>query len=694
MRGRFARLDAATPSEGASPAPPARESHSLLTESAALLDDGKLEQAETLLRDLLAHEPRNPDGLHLLGLALAGFGRTEEAAERVANALRLRPDAASYHNSFGMLLLSAGDPSAALDSFREAIALEPKFTTAQSNAANALRLLGRNAEAVAGYWQALKLEPENAELHSNLGAALIKLDRLDEAITHFERAVSLNSEMSPAWINLGLAYERFGRPVEAFACFHRAAGAAPHDATVSEPMQRIVRALSDADPSTVRFSEWAGAAPDDPEPYLELATRLRRENCLEHSIQIYEAVIKRYPNHAEAHSDLGITQVMAGDLQEAAANFGQAIALEPDSAEAHNNLAILLQQFGRYDEALDIYAMASTIRPDFVQAQYNRAQLLLLLGRYKTGWDAYDWRLRMPRSNLPSAFLDGMTPVSLAGRTVKVVGEQGPGDIVMFAQCLNDLAAEAREISLHVEGRLAPLFTRSFPDLTVTNTRPEATSGEAGADRAVIIPIGSLPRYYRPDEESFRRGRPRYLATDPEAVTRWRARYEALGSGLKVGISWRGGKTPTERRLRQTSLADWRPLLGVPGVHFVNLQYGDCRAEIDKARERWGIKIADWPDADPLTDLDDFAAQIDALDLVISIANTTVHFPGALGKPIWALVPAAPSWRWQIQRSDSPWYPTMHLIRQKQDEAWCETVRRTADEFALMLATVNQHISK
>ena len=161
-----------------------------------------------------------------------------------------------------------------------------------------------------------------------------------------------------------------------------------------------------------------------------------------------------------------------------------------------------------------------------------------------------------------------------------------------------------------------------------------------------------------------------YLAADPVLHAKWRERYRPFGYRLKVGFSWRGGKEPDIRQMRSTTLEQWQTLLSLPDVAFINLQYGDCHQELQQACERFGVEVHDWPDVDPLRDLDDFAAQVAALDLVISVSNAGVHLAGALGVPTWTLLPFAPNWRWLLNCNHTPWYSTMRLFRQPKPGDW------------------------
>ena len=205
-----------------------------------------------------------------------------------------------------------------------------------------------------------------------------------------------------------------------------------------------------------------------------------------------------------------------------------------------------------------------------------------------------------------------------------------------------------------------------------------AHGGWQATEADFVVAFGSLPRHFRRREQDFNRQEARYLATDPAAVERWRTRYAELGEGPNIGISWRGGVSALERSRRSASLTDWSALLADPRLTVVNLQHGDCAEELADLKSTHGVTVHSWDNT--AVDFDDYAAQIDALDLVISMANTTVHFAGALDKPVWMLAPAQPSWRWQIDRTDSPWYRSTRIFRQGQDQTWRQVLNGIGDE--------------
>jgi len=257
----------------------------------------------------------------------------------------------------------------------------------------------------------------------------------------------------------------------------------------------------------------------------------------------------------------------------------------------------------------------------------------------------------------------------------------------MFASCFQEVVEQAEVCTIECDKRLTPIFSRSFPGAVFIERekKPDAHSSHI-PHTDVVIPIGSLPGIFRPDFDAF--PQKSYLIPDPEKVRTWLDRLKTLGEGLSIGISWRGGAKQEVIRKRSILLEQWDKLFSLSGVHFINLQYGDCAHELKEAKEKLGVTIYDWEDADPLKDLDNFAAEIAALDLIVSVDNSTVHMAGALGKPVWVLLPYVPEWRWMLNREDSIWYPSMRLFRQPSHGVWESVIARVKGE---LLALPDKH---
>jgi hypothetical protein len=259
---------------------------------------------------------------------------------------------------------------------------------------------------------------------------------------------------------------------------------------------------------------------------------------------------------------------------------------------------------------------------------------------------------------------------------VLVCSEQGLGDQIMFASCLGDLCEDA-DCIVECDPRLVPIFARSFAQARVYGQRKRSAEPwrEDGLTPAAKTWIGSLPLRYRSRPSDFP-GTP-YLYPDPAKVAAWSLRLRSLGAGLKVGISWRGGTATTRRALRSIDLDVWLPILREPDVHAISLQYGDCHGEIERTERTYSVAIHHWPEA--LSDYDQTAALVSALDIVVTVQTSIVHLAGALGKPVWVLVPRVAEWRYGEAGERLPWYASARIWRQNQ-ERWDGLIERVSQE--------------
>lgn len=371
-------------------------------------------------------------------------------------------------------------------------------------------------------------------------------------------------------------------------------------------------------------------------------------------------------------------------IAEAIECYQRAIVESPGFAQAHCNLGIALCHGGRPEESLHALDRALGLSPGMAIARFNRGLAKLTAGDFAGGFDDYECRwCARGQDNRPRSVLDcapQWTGESLVDKSILVYGEQGVGDEVMFMSCLPDVCDQAAETVVACDRRLVPLFQRSFPTATVVPTEqivhPEGLKRLGATD--FVTPCGSLPRNLRrrgsdfPVSESF-------LQADAQAVLEWKARLSE-SQKLTVGISWRGGKNSEEQTRRSLPLMEWEHVLKTQDVRFVNLQYGECRQEILEVSGTYGVQIESFPEINPLLELDRFAALISALDLVISIDNSTVHLAGALGIPVWATVcnHATSSWRWLQNRDDTLWYKSVRIDRKSPDTDWQKLIDLSA----------------
>lgn len=423
------------------------------------------------------------------------------------------------------------------------------------------------------------------------------------------------------------------------------------------------------------------AAPHDPICLFHLAVGYSDAKRREEAVATLRRALRLHPTFYEAHLNLGAILEGMGRLDDSVTYCQQATALNPNSSSAHYNLGNVRLHLGHLDAALESYARVLELEPEFPKAHWNRAVVLLLMRRFGQAWPEWGYREAAGEvviDHFEAPVWDGS---SLSDKTILIHPEQGIGDEIMFASCFGEVIAQAKQTVIACAPRLKELFARSFSTAQVMEIhRPSKTEWlPQGIDCTVTA--GDLPALMRTSWERFPRQQS-FLKPDPALVDKWRRRIDALGPGLRVGISWRAGGKSSEQRRRTSPLDDWGPVLAVPGVHFINLQYGNSVQDIAFAREKFGAVIHDWPDADPLKDLDNFAAQLAALDMVFSIGNTTIHMAGALGVPTWAMAPHVPGWRYMIEGDELPWYRSVKVFRQTRPDDWTMLYAQMAEKLA------------
>ena len=380
------------------------------------------------------------------------------------------------------------------------------------------------------------------------------------------------------------------------------------------------------------------------------------------------------PDFVGALSNRAVTLQALDRLDEALASLDRALALDPGSIEALTNRAGVLQELRRFDEALATYDRAVAIAPDNVEAQINRALLLLLTGDFARGWPAYEWRRKLASWDASTFAQPEWSDEDIAGKRLLLHAEQGFGDTIQFARYAALAAARGAEVILAVQASLVPLLG-ALPGITVV----AAGRGQLPAFD-LHCPLLSLPRLFGTTLATIPGGVP-YIVAPPDRIAAWAPHLPA--DGLRVGLTWSGHPANTRDHERSIPFAHLAPLLAVAGTRFVSLQK-DVRAADADALWRSG-NIVDLR-AD-LRDFADTAAVVAQLDLVITVDTAVAHLAGAMGKPVWVLLPRVPDFRWLLDRATSPWYPSARLFRKGQVDTWDAVIAGVATELAARAAS-------
>ena len=416
-----------------------------------------------------------------------------------------------------------------------------------------------------------------------------------------------------------------------------------------------------------------------------LAIVLRAKGDTDEAVASARRALTICDEFAEAHNFLGVLFSERAREEEAIACFKRAVAINPDFAQAHNNLGVILTDRGALDDAMRLLNRALEIQPDYAEARNNRALLQLQRGDFAQGWREYEWRWKgkaLSRFYRPFARpqWDGS---DLAGRTVFLHAEQGLGDTIQFIRYAALVAERGGRIVVECPPELKRLLQR-MPDIEEWFLQGQPPPPLTRYD--VHCPLMSLPLACGTSLESIPARVP-YLRADPGELDHWQKRLANDTARLKVGLAWAGNPIHPKDRIRSLPPAALAPLSGVQGVRFYSLQKGISGRPAPASPA--DFKMVDL--TEDLRDFADTAALLANFDLVITVDTAVAHLAGALGKPVWTLLPTASDARWLVGREDTPWYPTMRLFRQRVAGDWGEVIERVAEALAVFLKSRDGH---
>ena len=665
--------------------PPPVDLHGMCDHAIQFHQRGQLAEAEKIYRQILDLDPHHADALHLLGVLAHQVGRDDVAVELIGKAIARDKRPAAYHSNLGTALQALGRMEEAARCYEQALARNPELAEAEMNLGVVLEAQGKYELAEACFRRALKLKPDLAEAHVNLGNVLQARGKLDEAVESHQRALALKPGMAEVHGNLGNALQAQGKLEEAVASYQQALTLKPEMAEIHGNLGNALLALNRLDEAEASYERALALKPEYADACYNLGNLSQAQGELDEAVGSYQRAIALKPQLAEAHYNLGFTLHSLDRLDEALASFEQAMALRPEYVEAHYNLGCVLEELGRLDEAIVAMTSALAIKPEYHQARFGLALAQLRSGDFATGWRSYESRWQSIDHDTPwRAYPQPRwTGEKLASDRLLLWGEQGIGDEIQFAGLLPEVLGTGNRVTLDCDARLKPLFARSFPEIEVVSGcgPADSESMEIGAQ----LPMGSLPGLLRRSEADFATTASPYLKADAAERERFRKQY-CDGRRL-IGLAWQTKNQRTGRK-RSIDLKQLAPLFALSGIRWISLQYGDFDALEEQAAAVAAPLQID-RGVDQYADLDRFAAQVAALDMVVTIDNSTAHLAGALGLPVWLLLPFAADWRWMEERRESLWYPTLRLFHQSRPGDWETVVEGVQSELGKLLRPIH-----
>ena len=598
----------------------------------------------------------------------------------------MRPRLASQSQASAVALL--GEDSAA-------IAVRPRVAAGATGDSGSAQSLARLNAAVKEL-QAIAVQPFlqqainalRAEQHQSAAEAALKVLERDERNGH-------------AWYLLAIARDKAGDYKSALKCYEAALELMPDEDELANDLGRLAYHMGMKPIAEKLFARYLASHPGSVNGANNLACAVRDQGRYGEAVGIIKPVVAANAKNGLLWNTLGTILSEQGEYATAITFFEESLNCDSSLFRARYNRGNAKVPLGQLQSALEDCESALTqvmAADEAAMMRLARSTMLLNVGRIGEGWDAYEARLEPQFADVTHFMIDRprWTPDSdLEGQSLLVMGEQGLGDEVLFANLLPDVVeALGPTGKLHValEKRLVPLFERSFPDGVIGAHATYSVDGHTvrGApfvkDQGVIdlwTPIGSLLRRFRRTLEDFP-DRRTFLKPDPKRVRHWRKALAALGPGPKVGLLWKSLKQEGARLRYYSPFEQWAPVLATPGVVFVNVQYGDCAAEIAEAKARFGVEIWQPPGIDLKNDLDDVAALSAALDLIIGPANATSNIAAACGAPVW-LISTPGAWP-KLGTSRYPWYPSVQVFNPAGFNQWGPVMEEIATSLAKLAA--------
>ena len=537
--------------------------------------------------------------------------------------------------------------------------------------------IGMFDQAILAFEKVISIKPDHAEAYCNMGITFYYQGFLNEAILAFKKAISLNSNYVEAYNNLGNSLKDQGKLDDAIKAYEKSILLRPNYAHAYYNMGIAYQDHGELTKAIKAFNKSILLKPGYAEAYSNLGNTLQELGELDEAIEACNKALLINPNYVEALNNLGVALRGQGNLDEAVKVFNKAIALKPDCPEVLNNRAIAFQEQGKVDEPIKGFKNAILLKPDYADAHFTLSFSLFQSGRIKEGLEEYEWRQKTKKGlsfhrHFSQPVWDGQT--SLEDKTLFLWCEQGIGDTMNWSSCLPLLTACSKHVILECQKKLVPLLSRSFPNVEVKAEDRRLDTERDDFD--LHLPMGSLYKHFI--DEIMEKGKVySYLVPDPERVKFWKERLSSVGKGPYVGLCWKSSVESPYRLQHYPPMSDWLPVLKVPGVTFINLQYKDYEDDIATIQKEFGVTVHNFKDIDQYDDIDEVAALCAALNLVVSTKAT----PPMISAGVGTLTKIA-NWRQSNFNNilTNPQSKALEMIHKDTLEPWDNVFNLIADE--------------
>ncbi|MDY7539051.1 tetratricopeptide repeat protein [Undibacterium sp. RTI2.2] len=677
----------------------------------ALLDAGNLAEAEIHYQKAIKQNKADTNAYVMLGYVLKEQGKSYAAAQQLEIALQLSPEDFDAHYMLASMASIAGRRQEAIQRYEKVIDLKPQFQLAYREYSYLMAQTGDLEKAQSIVDLALTHIPDEADFYLIKGDIFIRQHLVDSAILAYQKAISIRSDFSQAYLQLSLAFESKGKLTDAFENADKATSLNPENLAALVTRGNMLMLLERGNEALASFKAALKIKHDCVEALVNSGILLQLQHQNSEALKYYQLALDAQPNLAIVWHNKSVIEFDHGHLDMAMKDVECSLEIDPRFCDAVHHKGLILTALGRYYEALSQFAKALQIdsqhlltffnraktyqklemheealldfaeairiQPDFAKAHFDESFSRLVLGDFLKGWAKYEWRWKC------SPFVEGkrhfIVPLwlgeqPLKNKTILLYGEQGLGDTINFVRYVTLVAKLGARVILEVQASLKTLL-KNFDGAAEVFAQ-----GEVLPSFDYHCPLPSLPCAFNTALETIP-VQEKYFDIDeiaPDAATRWQLKV-GQSTDKKVGIVWSGNRDHQNDKNRSIPFSEFSKII-VENVQFFSLQK-EVRSRDQTALDQQ-TSVKQW--GGELTDFVETAALISKLDLVIAVDTSVAHLAASLGKPVWLLVPFNPDWRWMHNRSDSPWYKTVTLFRQKETGNWNDVL----EEIAMRLASI------
>jgi tetratricopeptide (TPR) repeat protein/ADP-heptose:LPS heptosyltransferase len=549
--------------------------------------------------------------------------------------LRLVPNHPQVLSNLGTIEIQLGDIKKGISYIEKSIKVDPKQPGAISNLANGLLEIEKFEEAIQYYNLALKLDSNFVDAYYNKARALKFVQKYEEAILNYEQAIKLNPQYSQAIVNLGFLYNE----------------------------------LKEYDKSLKQYNLALNINPHSAETLYNRGIVYENLNEFENALDDYNLAIKIKPNFADAYNNKSGVFRKLQRYEEAIDIINQSIKIDPNNSVSINKKGLFLFEKKDFDGALNNFNWAIELSPNFADALFNKAILMLSQENYEDGWKFYEARWEAKKLLYIQTSKPELLDFHITQKNILVWSEQGIGDEILYSSLLQDAFKVTNNFIVTIDPRMLSLYQRSFKNISNVNfISSKKLPNEASYD--FHLPIGNLGKFFRNSLGDFKDQPFNYLISDIEKSMSLKKAFKNSKKFI-CGIAWKS-KNKEIGADKSLSLKQLLPILELPDIDFISLQYGDTEEEVKSLYEEYGIEIKTIDEIDNFNDIDGLSSLIDACDFVITSSNITAHLSGALGKKTYLFVAynVGKIWYWHENRNKSLWYPAVNIYRQESNKSW------------------------